>query len=71
MISWQPIATFAEPDYEAAEKAGEPVQPSLFWRPAKGATLGFIREGELFNSAWIYVSDANKVSHFAAVSAPG
>jgi len=67
MITWQPIADYREPNYD---KPAEPVAPVLFWRPAKGATFGFIRDGELFNSAWIYVSDSNKVSHFCAVNGP-
>lgn len=67
MITWRPIAEYQEPVYD---KPAEPVLPVLFWRPAKGATLGHIREGELFNAAWIYVSDSNKVSHFCTVNGP-
>lgn len=67
MIDWQPITAFAEPNWE---QAGPPPAPVLFWRPNKGATLGFIREGELFNSTWIYVCDSNKVTHFVDINAP-
>lgn len=68
MITWQPIAGYSEPNYD---KPAAPVAPVLFWRPGKGATFGFIRDGELFNATWIYVSDSNKVSHFATVNGPG
>ena len=67
MIEWQPISAFTEPNWE---KAGPPPAPVLFWRPNKGATLGFIREGELFNATWIYVSDSNKVTHFVDINEP-
>ena len=43
----------------------------LFWRPKQGATLGYIRDGELFDAMWLYVCDSNKVSDFSAVNAPG
>lgn len=67
MIDWQPISAFTEPNWETA---GAPPVPVLFWRPSKGATLGFIREGELFNAAWIYVCDSNKVTHFSDINPP-
>lgn len=67
MIAWQPIAEFVEPNWD---KVGQTAAPVLFWRPAKGATFGFIRDGELFNATWIYVSDANKVTHFVAINPP-
>lgn len=68
MIDWHEIAEFKEPNWDAATA---PVPPALFWRPKKGATFGYIRDGELFDSKWIYVSDSNKVSHFALVTEPG
>ena len=45
--------------------------PVLFWRKGKGAVFGSVREGELFDAKSVYVCDANKVSHFAHVVAPG
>lgn len=67
MVQWTEISGYSEPDWERLESA---VAPTLFWRPKKGATLGFIRDGELFDAKWIYVSDANKVSHFCLVEDP-
>ena len=67
MITWQPIGEFSEPNWE---KEGPAPVPTLFWRPNKGATFGFIRDGELFNATWIYVCDSNKVTHFVFVNAP-
>jgi hypothetical protein len=68
VIDWADISDFKEPDWDAA---GAPVPPALFWRPKKGATFGYIRDGELFDAKWIYVSDSNKVSHYALVGEPG
>jgi hypothetical protein len=68
VIQWNEIADFVEPDWE---RAGTTAPPSLFWRPKKGATFGYIRDGELFDAKWIYVSDSNKVSHFSLVEGPG
>lgn len=68
MVQWKEIAEYSEPVWDGGDNA---VAPSLFWRPKKGATFGYIRDGELFDAKWIYVSDANKVSHFSAVEAPG
>lgn len=67
MINWKDISEFAEPDWDSL---GNTAPPTLFWRPKKGATLGYIRDGELFDAKWIYVSDSNKVSHFSPVEAP-
>lgn len=67
MVEWQDISAYAEPDWDAADVA---VAPALFWRARGGATLGFIRDGELFDAKWIYVSDASRVTHFARVSGP-
>jgi hypothetical protein len=67
MIDWQAIGLFKEPDWDTGTTKPEPV---LFWRPGKGATFGFIRDGELFNATWIYVSDSNKVTHFVAINPP-
>jgi hypothetical protein len=68
MIEWKQISDYAEPDWD---KEGTDLPPVLFWRPAKSsATLGYIRDGELFDSKWVYVCDSNKVSHFTAINAP-
>lgn len=67
MVHWSIIADYTEPDWE---RVGTTAPPQLFWRPKKGATFGYIRDGELFDAKWIYVSDANKVSHFSLVEAP-
>ena len=64
--TWSPISDYVEPNWEGTE----PVAPLLFWRKGKGAVLGFIRDGELFDAKSVYVCDANKVSHFASVVAP-
>ena len=65
MLEWKPIAEFVEPKGDSDKPT-----PVLFWRPGKGATHGFIRDGELFNAASIYVCDSNKVSHFIIVEGP-
>lgn len=67
MVQWTNISGYNEPNWERLDSA---VSPTLFWRPKKGATLGYIRDGELFDAKWIYVSDANKVSHFCMVEDP-
>jgi hypothetical protein len=67
MIHWKPIEEYVEPNWV---KLGTELPPTLFWRAAKGATLGFVQDGELFDAKWIYVCDANKVSHFSAVNTP-
>lgn len=68
MLQWKEFGDFVEPDWERLGTAA--AEPTLFWRPKKGATFGFVRDGELFDSKWIYVSDANKVSHFMTIEAP-
>ena len=69
MIHWKQIAEYIEPNWE---KLGTDLPPVLFWRSAKGsATLGYIRDEELFDYKWVYVCDSNKVTHFSAVNAPG
>jgi hypothetical protein len=67
MIRWTPIAEYLEPDWA---RWGTDVPPLLFWRAAKGAALGYVRDGELFDSKWLYVCDANKISHFSTVNTP-
>jgi hypothetical protein len=67
VLQWKTIADFVEPDWE---RVGTAAEPALFWRPKKGATFGFVRDGELFDNKWIYVSDANKVSHFVLITGP-
>ena len=68
MIHWKPVGEYVEPNWV---KLGTDLPPTLFWRSVKGAVLGFLRDGELFDAKWIYVCDANKVSHFSAVHVPG
>ena len=68
MIHWKPISEYIEPNWV---KLGTELPPSLFWRPKKGPTLGYIRDGELFDSNWVYVCDSNKVSEFSPVNTPG
>jgi hypothetical protein len=67
MIDWKRIDEFSEPDWE---KTGTSVPPTLFWRVQKGAVLGYVRDGELFDWKWIYVCDANKVTHFSEINGP-
>ena len=67
MIHWKPIAEYIEPDWVKEETVHPPV---LFWRPAKGATLGYIRDGELFDAMWVYVCDSNKVTYFSMINEP-
>jgi hypothetical protein len=64
--TWKPIADYVEPNWD---KVGD-IAPQLFWRRHKGAALGYIRDGELFDAKWVYVCDANKATHFADVMAP-
>jgi hypothetical protein len=68
MIHWKPIGEYVEPNWI---KHGTALQPVLFWRPNKGATSGYIRDGELLDSKWIYVCDGTKVSDFSTVNGPG
>ena len=67
MIHWKPIGEYVEPNWV---KLGTALPPVLFWRPKKGATLGYIRDGELFDAKWVYVCDSNKVSDFSTVNGP-
>ena len=68
MIHWKPIGEYVEPNWV---KLGTELPPVLFWHPKKGATLGYIRDGELFDAKWVYVCDSNKVSNFSTVNGPG
>jgi hypothetical protein len=63
---WKPIADYVEPSWD---KVGD-VSPMLFWRARKGAALGYIREGEVFDAKWVYICDASKATHFSEISAP-
>jgi len=67
MIHWKPVEEYVEPNWV---KDGTELPPSLFWRTKKGAVLGYVRDGELFDAKWIYVCDANKVTHFSEVNGP-
>lgn len=68
MIHWKPVSEYVEPNWI---KDGTALPPFLFWRVKKGAVLGHLRDGELFDWKWLYVCDANKVTHFSAVNEPG
>ena len=59
MIHWKPIGEYVEPNWI---QQGTALPPMLFWRTSKGATLGYIRDGELFDAKWVYVCDSNKVT---------
>jgi hypothetical protein len=65
--TWRPIDDYQEP---AWDDAGGGIAPMLVWRQHAGVALGYIRDGELFDTNWVYVSDAANVSHFAVVTAP-
>lgn len=67
MIHWKHIDEFIEPNWELAGTSGPPF---LFWRTQKGAVLGYVRDGELFDWKWLYVCDSNKVTHFSDVNGP-
>jgi hypothetical protein len=67
MIHWKTVSEYVEPNWL---KNGTSMPPWLFWRPSKGAVLGYIRDGELFDAKWIYVCDANKATHFSEVNGP-
>lgn len=67
MIAWTPFEQYVEPDWDAA---GTAVAPVLFWRKVKGAALGYARDGELFDHKWVYICDANKITHFSIVQDP-
>jgi hypothetical protein len=68
MIHWKPIGEYVEPNWI---QQGTALPPMLFWRTSKGATLGYVRDGELFDAKWVYVCDSNKVSDFSVVNDPG
>lgn len=66
-MTWKPISAYVEPDWES----GRDTAPMLLWREKKGgAVFGFIRDGEVFDHNWVYVCDANKVTHIAEVTPP-
>jgi hypothetical protein len=67
VIYWKQIDEFNEPNWE---KVGTQGAATLFWRGKKGAVFGYIRDGELFDYKWLYVCDANKVTHFSHVNGP-
>ncbi|MGE0022968.1 MAG: hypothetical protein AB7S70_04975 [Hyphomicrobium sp.] len=67
MIHWKPVSEYVEPNWI---KDGTALPPFLFWRTRKGAVLGYLRDGELFDWKWLYVCDANKVTHFSSVNGP-
>jgi hypothetical protein len=68
VIEWKQIKEFTEPDWEKVNAERHPA--TLFWRGAKGAVFGHIRDGELFDHKWVYVCDSNKVTHFTEVEGP-
>jgi hypothetical protein len=68
MIHWKPIGEYVEPNWV---QLGTDMPPVLFWRPKKGATLGYIRDGELFDAKWVYVCDSHKLSDFSTINGPG
>jgi hypothetical protein len=68
VIQWKQINEFTEPDWDKVN--AERLPPTLFWRGAKGAVFGHIRDGELFDHKWVYVCDSNKVTHFTEVEGP-
>lgn len=68
MIHWKVIDEYVEPNWV---KDGTEMPPWLFWRKSKGAVLGYIRDGEVFDWKWVYVCDANKVTHYSEVNEPG
>ena len=63
---WKLITEYVEPSWE---EVGD-ILPMLFWRARKGAAFGYIRDGELFDAKWVYISDAGKATHFSEISAP-
>jgi hypothetical protein len=67
MIHWKQIDEYIEPNWE---KVGSAAAAMLFWRGTKGAVLGYIRDGELFDYKCLYVCDSNKVTHFSEVNGP-
>ncbi len=67
MIHWKTISEFIEPNWV---RDGTEQPPTHFWRGRKGAVLGYLRDGELFDAKWLYVCDGNKVTHFSDVNGP-
>jgi hypothetical protein len=67
VIHWKQIDEFIEPNWE---KVGTTAAAHLFWRGSKKPVFGFIRDGELFDYKWLYVCDANKVTHFSEINGP-
>lgn len=66
-MNWKPITDYVEPDWDSGRDAA----PMLLWREKKGgAVYGFIRDGEVFDHNWVYVCDANKVTHIAEITPP-
>ena len=68
VIHWKQIAEYIEPNWEKVNSERSPAV--LFWRGAKGAVFGHIRDGELFDHKWVYVCDSNKVTHFSEINGP-
>ncbi|MEI9900908.1 MAG: hypothetical protein WDN31_13095 [Hyphomicrobium sp.] len=68
MIHWKQINEYIEPNWEKINPEKSPA--TLFWRGAKGAVYGHIRDGELFDHKWVYVCDSNKVTHFSEINGP-
>lgn len=68
LIHWKKIDEYIEPNWEKID--AEKCPAVLFWRGAKGAVFGHIRDGELFDHKWVYVCDSNKVTHFSEVNGP-
>jgi hypothetical protein len=65
-MNWTPIADYVEPNWDD----GTDVPPMLLWRRTNVAAFGYIRDGEVFDHKWVYVCDANKVTHFVVITAP-
>ncbi len=61
VIHWKQINEFIEPNWE---KPGTEGVANLFWRGAKGAVFGFIRDGELFDNKWLYVCELQQGDAF-------
>jgi hypothetical protein len=63
---WKPIVEYVEPSWD---RVGD-IPAMLFWRARKGAAFGYIRDGELFDAKWVYISDVHKVTHFSEINGP-
>ena len=57
---------YVEPSWD---RVGD-IPAMLFWRARKGAAFGYIRDGELFDAKWVYISDAHKATHFSEINGP-